>query len=107
MKRNGSGVVFMSKAKSLGFSPERLSRIDQLLQEKYVGPGRLPGAQFTLARRGEIVHQTLLGMADVERGTPLADDTIFRIYSMTKPATCVALMSLVEEGRIALEDPVA
>jgi CubicO group peptidase (beta-lactamase class C family) len=97
----------MSKAKSLGFSPERLSRIDQFLQEKYVGPGRLPGAQFTLARRGEIVHQTLLGMADVERGTPLAEDTVYRIYSMTKPATCVALMSLVEEGRIALEDPVA
>ena len=51
----------MSKAKSLGFSPERLERIDRFLQDKYVGPGRMPHAQFLLARGGEIVHQTVLG----------------------------------------------
>ena len=97
----------MSMAKSLGFSPERLSRIDRFLQDRYVGPGRLPGVQFQLARRGELVHHTVLGMADIERGTPLADDAVYRIYSMTKPVTCVALMTLVEEGLIALDDPVA
>jgi len=97
----------MSKAKSLGFSAERLARIDRFLAEKYVGPGRMPGAQFLLARKGEVVHETVLGHRDVERGAPLTSDTVFRIYSMTKPVTSVALMMLVEEGLIALDDPVA
>ena len=97
----------MGKAKSLGFSGERLARIDRFLQEKYVGPGRMPCAQFVLARKGEVVHESVLGNRDVERGTPLTGDTVFRIYSMTKPVTSVALMTLVEEGLIALDDPVA
>ena len=97
----------MSKAKSQGFSSERLARIDKLLREKYVGPGRMPCAQFLLARDGETVHETVLGNRDVERGTALTADTVFRIYSMTKPVACVALMTLVEEGLIALDDPVA
>ncbi|MET0274139.1 MAG: serine hydrolase domain-containing protein [Phenylobacterium sp.] len=97
----------MSKAKSLGFSPDRLQRIDRFLQEKYVGPGRMPGVQFVLARQGEVVHESVLGNRDVERGTAVTGDTVFRIYSMTKPVTSVALMSLVEEGLIALDDPVA
>lgn len=90
-----------------GFSKERLQRIDRFLQEKYVGPGRMPCAQFLLARDGEVVHRTTLGQQDPERGVPLADDTVFRIYSMTKPITSVALMQLVEEGLIALDDPVS
>lgn len=97
----------MSKAKSLGFSSERLERIERHLQSKYVGPGRIPGAQVVVARNGEIAYEAVLGMADVERGTPLKADAVFRIYSMTKPITSVALMMLVEEGLIALEDPVA
>jgi len=97
----------MSKAKSLGFSPERLQRIDRFLQDKYVGAGRLPHAQFLLARGGQVVHQTVLGLQDPERGVKLAEDSVYRIYSMTKPVTSVALMSLVEEGLVALDDPVA
>ena len=97
----------MSKAKSLGFSAERLERIDRFLQEKYVGPGRMPCAQFLLARGGETVHRTILGQQDRERAVPLAEDTVYRIYSMTKPVTSVALMTLVEEGLIALDDPVS
>jgi CubicO group peptidase (beta-lactamase class C family) len=97
----------MSKAKSAGFSKERLGRIETLLQQKYLGPGRMPCAQALIAREGETIHQTVLGLADVERGTKLTDDTVFRIYSMTKPVTCVALMTLVEEGLIALDDPVS
>ncbi|HEV2532741.1 serine hydrolase domain-containing protein [Phenylobacterium sp.] len=54
-----------------------------------------------------MVHQTVLGQQDPERGVPLADDTVYRIYSMTKPIACVALMTLVEEGLIALDEPVA
>jgi CubicO group peptidase (beta-lactamase class C family) len=97
----------MSKATSAGFSTERLARIDRFLQEKYVGPGRMPCAQFLLARNGETIHESVIGHCDVERGVALTDDTVFRIYSMTKPVTSVALMTLVEEGLIALDDPVA
>ena len=97
----------ITRAKSLGFSAERLAKIDRFLQEKYVGPGKLPCAQFVLARQGQVVHQTLLGQQDPERGVALADDTVYRIYSMTKPIACVALMTLVEEGLIALDEPVA
>jgi CubicO group peptidase (beta-lactamase class C family) len=91
----------------LGFSGERLERIDRFLDERYVRPGRLPGVQLVVSRRGEVAHSTVLGFADVERGVRLAPDAIFRIYSMTKPLTSVAMMMLVEEGRVALDDPVA
>ncbi len=91
---------------TLGLSPERLKRIDRFFQETYVDTGKLPGAVTLVARHGEIAHFGAVGMADVERGTALATDTIFRIYSMTKPLTSVAFMMLVEEGKVALEDPV-
>jgi len=97
----------MTRSKSLGFSPERLARIERHFQQKYVGPGRIPCAQVAVARDGQTVYEMSLGMADVERKTPLRDDAVFRIYSMTKPVTSVALMTLVEEGLIALDDPVA
>ena len=92
---------------SLGFDAARLARIDRFLAERYVEPGRLPCAQLVVARHGKVVHETVLGHASLERKHPLAADTIFRIYSMTKPVTSVAFMMLVEEGRIALDDPVA
>jgi CubicO group peptidase (beta-lactamase class C family) len=72
-----------------------------------VDAGKLPCAQFVLARQGQVVHQSVVGQQDPERGVALRDDTVFRIYSMTKPVTSVALMTLVEEGLIALDDPVA
>lgn len=97
----------MSKAKSLGFSPDRLERIDRFLERKYVAAGKLPHAQVLIARKGETVHQAILGQQDPERGVKLAEDTVYRIYSMTKPITSVALMMLVEEGLIALDDPVS
>jgi CubicO group peptidase (beta-lactamase class C family) len=97
----------MGAAEALGFSKARLERIDRFIQDRYVGPGRLPCAQLLIARRGELAHQTVLGRQDLERDIPLAGDSVFRIYSMTKPITSVVLMSLVEEGRIALDDPVA
>lgn len=97
----------MGKAKQHGFSKDRLQRIDRFLQEKYVGPGHMPCAQFLLARNGEVIHQSVLGFQDQERGVKLAEDTVFRLYSMTKPVACVALLTLVEEGLIALDDPVA
>ncbi len=90
----------------LGFSKERLARIDRLLSERYVQPGHIPCAQLIIARGGEVAYQSVTGLADVARGTKAEDDTLYRIYSMTKPLTSVALMMLWEEGAIALEDPV-
>lgn len=92
--------------KSVGFSSERLARIDDFLQRKYIDTGKLPGTLTMVARRGEIAHLGMRGMADVERGTPVSEDTIWRIYSMTKPITSIAFMMLVEEGLVALDDPV-
>jgi len=89
----------------MSFSPARLARLDAHLSEKYIAPARLPCALTLIARHGESAHLNIQGHADVARGTPLSEDTIFRIYSMTKPITSVALMMLVEEGRIALDDP--
>lgn len=94
-------------SEKFGFSKERLARIDRFLTDRYITPGRLPCAQVVVARDGHIAHQTVLGRRDVERDLPCAEDTIFRIYSMTKPVTSVALMMLVEEGLVALDDPVA
>jgi CubicO group peptidase (beta-lactamase class C family) len=97
----------MSRPEKLGFSRERLGKLDAFLQTRYVEPGRIPCAQVQISRRGELVHETLLGQADRERGKAVATDTLFRIYSMTKPITSIAFMMLVEEGLVALDDPVS
>jgi len=86
---------------------QRLARLDRFLAERYVTPGRLPCALLQVAREGQLVHQTVLGKASLETGAPLAEDSIVRIYSMTKPVVSVAAMQLVEEGRIGLDEPVS
>lgn len=91
---------------AVGFSSERLARIRPVMQD-YVDRRGFASISTLLARRGRIVHYEQVGMQDRERQTPLRPDTIFRIYSMTKPITCVALMTLYEEGRFQLFDPVA
>jgi CubicO group peptidase (beta-lactamase class C family) len=87
-------------------SKAALDRLDHHLKSRYIDAGRFPGTQLLVYRRGKIVHSTVQGFADLERKTPLRDDTIFRIYSMTKPITSVAFMMLLEEGRVALDEPV-
>jgi len=96
----------MSKASRLGFDKARLARIGTFLDETYIATGLLPHAQVTVTRRGETVWASSHGQADPERGKPLGDDAIFRIYSMTKPLTSIAFMMLVEEGKVGLDDPV-
>jgi len=83
-----------------------LRRIDDHLRRRYIEVGRFPGTQLVVYRRGKIVHSAVQGFADIERNAPIQDDTIFRIYSMTKPITSVAFMMLFEEGRVALDEPV-
>src|SRR5665213_1400437 len=103
----GAKTMSRSTVASLGFSAARLRRIDDFLQARYIDTGRLPGALTLVARHGEVAHLGVLGAADVLRAARLEEDTIFRIYSMTKPLTSVAFMMLVEEGAVALDDPVA
>jgi CubicO group peptidase (beta-lactamase class C family) len=91
---------------SAGMSKAALDRVEQHLKLRYIDSGRFPGTQLLIYRRGKIVHSTVQGFADVERKVPVKDDTIFRIYSMTKPITSVAFMMLVEEGRVAIDEPV-
>src|SRR5512140_3754171 len=95
-----------SKTRAAGFVPARLDTLDAFLKARYVDAGRMPGALTLLYRHGEIAHFHALGLADVERRTPLREDTIFRIYSMTKPITTVAFMMLVEQGLVSLDTPV-
>src|SRR3981189_2440205 len=87
-------------------SKAAFDRIEDHLKQRYVDAGRFPGTQLLVYRRGKIVHSPVQGFADVERKVPVKDDTIFRIYSMTKPITSVAFMMLFEEGRVALDEPV-
>ena len=90
-----------------GFSQQRLDRIAPFLARAWVEPGWLPGAQVLLWRRGETVLDAVVGQRDRVRGTAMEPGTIHRIYSMTKPMTSVAALMLLEEGAIALDDPVA
>ena len=91
---------------SLGMSTARLGRIEDHLKRRYLDSGRFPGTRTLIYRRGAIAHSAVQGYADLERKTQMKDDTIFRIYSMTKPITSVAFMMLVEEGHVALDEPV-
>ncbi len=84
----------------------RLDRIDAFFQAE-VEAKRLPGAVVMLARDGRIVHHAAYGLRDPASGAPMAKDSIFRIYSMTKPITAVAVLMLMEEGRLRLGDPVS
>jgi CubicO group peptidase (beta-lactamase class C family) len=89
----------------LGFDPGRLARIDRHFA-RYVDDGRLPGWLLVVARNGEVAHVASAGARDVESGAPVELDTLWRIYSMTKPVTSVAAMMLWEEGAFELKDPV-
>lgn len=89
----------------MGFSTGRLRHVDAVMHA-YVDKGKLPGVQTVISRRGEVVHHDCYGFADVEEGRPVSADTLYRIYSMTKPITSVGLMMLYEEGHFLLENPV-
>ncbi len=90
----------------VGVDPVRLRRLDELLAG-YVERGQLAGCQVALSRHGRLIHVANLGRRDLERDLPVTDDTIWRIYSMTKPITSVLALQLWEEGRFELNDPVS
>ena len=92
---------------SVGLSKARLQRVAQHLEAKYVAPGKIAGCLTLVARKGQVAYLEAQGLMDRERNRPMADDTIFRIYSMSKPVASVALMSLYEEGAFELSTPVS
>jgi CubicO group peptidase (beta-lactamase class C family) len=89
-----------------GMDADRLARIDEHLRTRYLEPGKIAGCQVVVARHGAIAHASSLGERDRERARPVTDDTIWRLYSMTKPVTGVALLTLYERGLFQLDDPV-
>ncbi len=91
---------------TVGLSPERLARIRPVMQ-RFVDEGKFAGILTLIARHGQLAHVESVGQRNLATGQPLTSDTIFRIYSMTKPITSVALMMLYEAGELLLTDPVA
>ena len=94
------------KPEDVGLSSERLQRINQVI-DRYIDAKDLAGAVTVVSRRGKIAHFEAQGLMDVERRTPMRKDAIFRMASMSKPVTGVAILMLLEEGRIRLNDPVS
>ena len=93
-------------SETVGMSARRLERVGPAMQA-YVDRGVYAGINTLIARRGRIVHAGEFGWRDKEAGSPMTADTIFRLYSMTKPIICTALMTLLEEGRFRLIEPLA
>lgn len=99
-------IATTATPEAVGLSSDRLARVDAW-RERWVNSGKLPCALTAIMRKGEIVHVGVTGQADMERGTAANLDTIFRIYSMTKPLTSVAIMMLYEDGAFQLDDPIS
>ncbi len=93
-------------AEQAGFAPARLGRIADTIKAE-IEKGKMPGAVVLVARRGQLAYFEAFGKRDPADGSPMPKDAVFRMYSMTKPVTSVAVMMLVEEGRIVLSDPVS
>jgi CubicO group peptidase (beta-lactamase class C family) len=91
---------------AVGLSSARLARVTELVKGE-IAQGRYPGAVALVARRGKVAYFEALGQRDPQSGAPMTRDAIFRLYSMTKPFTSVAVMTLVEDGKILLNDPVS
>ncbi|HEY7775410.1 MAG TPA: serine hydrolase domain-containing protein, partial [Kineobactrum sp.] len=91
---------------ALGLDSGQLARVGEHLRRNYIDADKIPGSVTLVARHGQACWLDVAGQSDLERGTPMAADTIFRIYSMSKPITSVALMTLYERGLFSLEDPV-
>jgi len=90
-----------------GLDAGRLARIGEHIERAYVDTGRLAGCQIAVARHGHVAYARSFGRMDRERARPVAEDTLWRIFSMTKPITSVALMMLYERGLFQLDEPVA
>jgi CubicO group peptidase (beta-lactamase class C family) len=89
----------------LNYASKRLSRINQVMQ-KYIDRGDIPGSITLVMQKGQVIHREAQGFMDIASRKPMSEDCIFRMYSMTKPVTAVAILMLYEEGSLTLDDPV-
>jgi CubicO group peptidase (beta-lactamase class C family) len=102
-----NGILPMaSKPEEVGLSSTQLKRLEEVTQ-KHIDEGLVPGAVMLVARRGKVAWMSVLGKRDVAAGDAMKFDSIFRIYSMTKPIVSVAVMQMVEEGKLQVSDPVS
>ena len=95
-----------TRPESVGLSTARLGRIGEAVQRR-IDKGEIAGAVSLVARKGKVAHLLCQGSSDIEAGVPMRPNTLFRIYSMSKPVTAAALMTLYEEGRFKLDDPIS
>ncbi len=101
-----TALIPLGRPEDVGLSAERLQRISQTVN-RYIAEKQFSGAVTLVARKGKVVHFEPHGLMDAEAGTPMRKDAIFRIASMTKPVTGVAVMMMLEEGKVRLSDPVS
>jgi CubicO group peptidase (beta-lactamase class C family) len=106
MSTTASHGLPFADANEVGMSAERLARIEDRFKT-YVDESLIAGWALTIAREGKVALSAQYGLADRENNKPIADDTIYRIFSMTKPITAVAAMMLWEEGKFELHDHVS
>jgi CubicO group peptidase (beta-lactamase class C family) len=104
--RPNAGNAESQAAVSRSFSHEKLQRVGDYIRNE-IADGKIPGAIILIQQHGHPVYYEKFGVRDVATGLPMTDDTIFRLYSMTKPVTSVAAMMLVDDGKLALSDPVS
>lgn len=107
MPHSSAAPTTVTDPTEVGFDPGRLASIDRFISERYVQSGRYAGFSLLISRQGTVAHRSVLGEANSDTGQPMAEDTLVRIYSMSKPITSVALLSLYEEGRLQLDEPVS
>jgi CubicO group peptidase (beta-lactamase class C family) len=101
-----AGLEVETEPEKVGLSAERLARIEHHFS-RYVDDGRLAGWLAVVTRRGQVAHVASAGVRDLDAGTPVESDTLWRLYSMTKPITSVAAMMLYEQGAFDLRDPIS
>lgn len=103
---NDTAILGSASPESVGLCAERLARLDAAIEGE-IAAGKLPGGVAMISRRGKVAHFKAYGRLDPQRDEPMSTDAIFRIYSMTKPVVSVAIMMLVEQGRLLLSQPVS
>ena len=96
----------MAKPEDVGLSSERLARITEMMK-RHIAAGEITGGVTLVARHGRIAHLEAAGVTDIDSKKPMTKDAVFRIASMTKPVTGVAIMMMMEEGKLRITDPVS
>src|SRR3979490_2511052 len=98
--------LIVSSAEAAVFSPDKLGRIDDFLNNE-VATGKIPGAMLLIRQHGKQVYFKHFGVSDTDTGRPMTADTVFPLHSMTKTITSFAAMTLVDQGKLRLADPVS